>query len=599
MNTSVSARRKKAGLRIAAIALLTLGLALIACGAMGVGQTNYHAGMARISQEDWIDYVTGRRQVAPLTSEDYRGKNLKASGREKQRITDELKAATAFDKFVMPRRVLLLVLGGGAAAAGAGLLIASGPWSLAAALGGLGYLALLGYPLFSAFRWGLTDGAGRFSLAALGTALGRRGYFTGALFHSLLLAGAVTALSAALALGFRALLHKAHARLGGVSRFLLLLSAAAAPLMGAFAWSEVFPAWRGFLPCLLCLALPGTGWMLLALSGAEGAPLPKALRASGFLSGALLLFLRCFTDLGAPMLLGGGYMTLPVLLYEEITGSADNGKSLGAVLLLFSLIVSAAVYILWRVRVNRQSKGASLFLPEEAREEFAHGPAGWAFSALAAVCCGAPLLLAAGLSFLRNGAFTFQNYQEMIGQNGPLFLRTLVFTLLCALAAGGVGGLLASLARSHKSLWTALLKHLALFPQAIQGTALGAALLLAFSQRPLLLTGGWALLICASLLLAVPFPLRFSYLRAGTKGGLVRGACAGAAAAWLMLLNEWAAPLFLSGEGTSLAPLEMYRQMMFGQPGAACALAVALLAGSALALGAFLALRGKSGGQEN
>ena len=97
MRTRNAIRPRKTGIMLVGILLLVLGIVMAACGLMGKSQADYYARKTNLSAGEWIDYATGKTPAPELTEEDYRGRNLNASGRAKNTVLEQLQKVTGFD----------------------------------------------------------------------------------------------------------------------------------------------------------------------------------------------------------------------------------------------------------------------------------------------------------------------------------------------------------------------------------------------------------------------------------------------------------------------------------------------------------------------
>ena len=161
MRTRNAIRPRKTGIMLVGILLLVLGIVMAACGLMGKSQADYYARKTNLSAGEWIDYATGKTPAPELTEEDYRGRNLTASGRAKNAVLEQLQKVTGFDKAVMPLRYILIIIGILAVLGGAFLLISHDVWPMITVLAIIFYLVFLIYPLYMLLRQALMNSEGQ------------------------------------------------------------------------------------------------------------------------------------------------------------------------------------------------------------------------------------------------------------------------------------------------------------------------------------------------------------------------------------------------------------------------------------------------------
>ena len=134
MRTPNVIRPRKTGIMILGIVLLVLGIVVGALGLMGRSQADYYARKVKLSQGEFIEYATGKREVEPITEADYKGRNLTAAGKAKQTLNEQLAKVTELDRVIMPLRYPALIAGLILLAAGAWLLISHDVWPMVTVL---------------------------------------------------------------------------------------------------------------------------------------------------------------------------------------------------------------------------------------------------------------------------------------------------------------------------------------------------------------------------------------------------------------------------------------------------------------------------------
>ena len=64
------------------------------------------------------------------------------------------------------------------------------------------------------------------------------------------------------------------------------------------------------------------------------------------LAAALLVFMRSFADFGTPVLIGRGYTTFPVLIYNEYLGENGSDFHFAAAISIIAVLVTAVIFII-------------------------------------------------------------------------------------------------------------------------------------------------------------------------------------------------------------------------------------------------------------
>ncbi|AEH51173.1 ABC transporter permease [Pseudothermotoga thermarum] len=215
----------------------------------------------------------------------------------------------------------------------------------------------------------------------------------------------------------------------------------------------------------------------------------------GILSAWLLVFSQSMADFGNPLILGGRFQVLSVAAYLEITGSyrISHGSAL-AVLLLIPNLIAFFAQRYWLSRksyVTITGKPSSIKVLE---------PPWWVKMIFILICLVliAGILLIYGTVFIGSFTklwgvdhnFTLANYKYAFGRTT---LKYLIDTLLLASVAtpicGVLGILIAYLVARKEFPTRRLMEATALLGFAVPGTVFGIGYLLAFNDKPMVLTG--------------------------------------------------------------------------------------------------------------
>lgn len=228
------------------------------------------------------------------------------------------------------------------------------------------------------------------------------------------------------------------------------------------------------------------------------------LAAPGLANAFLLVFSCSLADFATPLVLGGhSFPVLPTQAYLQITGMYDfNG---GAALSFLLLIPALAVYALQNYWVSRKS-----FVTVSGKaggRSSIKGPG----LLIASVVTGTIVFITAFVVYLYaiifigsvvkvwgvDNSFTLENYHYVF----TFGMKAIKDTLLIACVATPLGGLLSVLIgyvckwlkiRGHKTLET-----VSLLNYTLPGTVVGIAYIIAFNDKPIILTGTVYILIAA------------------------------------------------------------------------------------------------------
>lgn len=211
-------------------------------------------------------------------------------------------------------------------------------------------------------------------------------------------------------------------------------------------------------------------------------------------------FTTVVTDYGVPMTVGGGYKTLPILMYEEVIGmlNFDKGSAFGAVLLFPAFIAFIADFF-----AKKRTQGDVMlkpFLPTENKLRDI-----WAYLLLSVIsaCVIMPILsfipVALSSNYPLDKSFTLANISLVFGvKRGAEYLRN---SLIIASLTSMVGVIIAFTtayftARVHR-IGTIVLHLLSIVSLAVPGIVLGISYVLLFNGC--FIYGTFAIMIVANI----------------------------------------------------------------------------------------------------
>jgi iron(III) transport system permease protein len=535
--------------------------------------------------------------------------------------------------------------------------------SVALALTG-GYLLLVIWPLVMVLVSSFTSGDA-FSLDGFATFFSSRLYY-GTLINSILVTVCVTVLALAVAFPLAYFMTMFRIRGARMVQMLILASMMSPPFIGAYSWilllgnngmitrlfMDIFgfkpPSIYGFAGIVLVLTLQLVpliftylmgAWRTIDVSLLEAA---ESMGVTGWrralkvitpllwptvLAGSLLVFVRAFADFGTPMLIGQGYRTVPVLIYSSFVGEVSTDRSFAAAVAVIVIMVTLAIFFVQKYLVGRQSFSMTALRSIEARRL-----PGWPGVAVHLYVYGflvlalAPLAVVVVSSFRNTlygqfvNGFSFNSYigsqRDILRYVGNTF--GIGITALAILVVVAV--LVAYLTVRRKGALSGALDTMTMVPYVVPGLVIGIALVTAFSQGPLVLTGSFAIMVIALTIRRLPYSVRSTTalmhqlnpsieeaaisLGASKFRTLVRvivpalapGILSGAVLSWVTIITELSTTLFLYNTSTQTLSLGIYTQVIRGELGTAAALSTLLLVLTMLSL---LLLMRLPGGQKD
>lgn len=234
----------------------------------------------------------------------------------------------------------------------------------------------------------------------------------------------------------------------------------------------------------------------------------------GVINAFLLVAINCFADFGNPKLIGGNYSLLAVEIYGEIINNEPGLASvMGVVLVIpalivfvvqnkllskgsYSTITGKPVSGLNRVKTSRKMD-IVLFIFNSVMALF--------ILAMFAIT----ILFAFTKNFGRDNTFTLSHITKMVfNPSSPAVLNSLVLSLISSILAVAFALVLAYVVVRKPFPGKRWLDFTAVLPIALPGTFVGLALIVAFSNGPIMLQGSAILIIVAMLLKQMPVGYR-------------------------------------------------------------------------------------------
>ena len=325
------------------------------------------------------------------------------------------------------------------------------------------------------------------------------------------------------------------------------------------------------------------------------------------LAGCVMVFMTALADFGTPMLLGEGYVVLPVLVYNEyMSESAVNPYMASA---LSVIIVSCSLLVLMFQKLvidKRNYMMSSLRPPQETKLH------GWK-----RVLMSLPIYVVVFLAFLPQIVVVCQsfversfsgmvkgvnlnNYRAILSRLGTNIRNTYVFSLVAIVFIVVVGILVSYVLVRKKGKVANLIDTLIMFPYVIPGSVLGIGLIIAFNRKPIVLVGTAAIMIISYVIRKLPYTVRsgtaFLYqmdpfveeasINLGvspmktfftvTARMMLPGVMSGAVLSWITCINELSSSIMLYSGKTSTIAVAIYQEVTRMSDGTAAALATIL-----------------------
>ncbi|MBQ4652179.1 MAG: iron ABC transporter permease [Oscillospiraceae bacterium] len=516
------------------------------------------------------------------------------------------------------------------------------------------FILFLVYPMFGLLKQSVISPEGEFGFNQFAKFFSKS-YYTDTIVNSMKVTLSVTAVALILGIPF-AYFYSFYKLKGAQLLFVLsILCCMSAPFIGAYSWimllgrsgvitefiKDVFGikigSIYGFKGILLVQSLKFFPLVFIYMNGAfknidntlmEASAnmgctgvsrlfkIVLALSMPTILAAALMVFMQAFADFGTPMLIGEGFQTFPVLIYNQYLGENGTDFNFAAALAVIAIIVTAIVFFFQKWATSRFKFSMNALHPVEKKE--AKGLGGFlmhAYCYLLTAIAFMPQLYIIYLSFRNcSGAifkpgYSLVNYEKAVDK---LLVRSITNTTVMGFSALAIiiiiAVLIAYLVVRRSSVVNNTIDTISMLPYIMPGAVIGLALLLAFAKKPFALGGTMAIMILALVIRRLPYTIRsatatlmqisMSIEEASISLGasklktfvkitvpmMANGIMSGAILSWVAIVTELSSSIILYNNKTITLTMSTYVAISRGNYGLAAAFAAILTVVTALSL---------------
>lgn len=336
-------------------------------------------------------------------------------------------------------------------------------------------------------------------------------------------------------------------------------------------------------------------------------------------AGAIMVFMTSLADFGTPMLIGEGYIVLPVLVYNEYMSEMGGNAHLASALSVIVVLCSTCVLLIQKYYVARKNYVMTALRPPKEME--VHGVKRalmTGFVMLITFIGIMPQIVVVLSSFIKAdftgfvGGFSLDNYATIIKRLGTNIRNTFAFSSIAIVIIILIGVLISYIIVRQKGITAQLMDLLIMFPYVIPGAVLGISLIVAFNKPPVILTGTAGIMIIAFVVRKLPYTVRSgsAFLQQMDKSVeeasinlgvspmktffkvtarlMMPGVLSGAILSWITCINELSSSVMLYGGKTSTISVAIYTEVVRNSLGTAAALASILTISTVISLLIFL-----------
>lgn len=435
---------------------------------------------------------------------------------------------------------------------------------------------------------------------------------------------------------------------------IVILCSMSAPFIGAYSWimllgrngvvtafikkmtGFVMPNIYGFNGILLVLSLQLFPLVFLYVSGALKNIDNSLLEASEnmgctgvkrffkvviplciptIIAATLLVFMRAFADFGTPLLIGEGYQTFPTVIYNAYFAETGSDHNFGAAVSVIGIVITAIIFL-----VQRWINGKFTFTMNamhSIERKKVHGVKAffinfycWFVVALAFL----PQVYVIYTSFLKTSGklfvkgFSLDSYKFAFTHLKKAIPNTFIIGLLALAIVIVLAILIAYLVVRRNNTLNKLIDTISMVPYIIPGSVVGIALVMAFSSKPLVLTGTVTIMIVALVIRRIPYTIRsstatlqqipISIEEAAISLGssklkafftitvpmMANGILSGAIMSWVTIITELSTAIILYNLKTVTLTIAVYTYVSRGNYGIAAAYATILTVSTIISL---------------
>ena len=329
------------------------------------------------------------------------------------------------------------------------------------------------------------------------------------------------------------------------------------------------------------------------------------LTAPTILAAALIVFMRAFADFGTPALIGEGYKTFPVLIYDSFLSEVGADYNFASAVSVLAIILTAAVFLVQKFATSRFKFTINSLHPIQKKNPKGVG------GVLMHVYCY--LLIAVSLlpqfyiivdSFrdykgqVAQATYSLSNYQNAIRKlMGRSIKNTLVISTLSLVIIIVIAVLIAYLVVRRSSALSHTVDTISMLPYIMPGAVIGIALILGFNTKYFSLTGTMTIMIIALVIRRMPYTSRSAtatmmqipisteeaaislgasklktFIRV-TVPQMTSGVVSGAILSFVSIITEMSSGIFLYNNSTITLTLNTYNNIGLGSYGTASAFA--------------------------
>ena len=521
-------------------------------------------------------------------------------------------------------------------------------WNIGAAIIFVLFLLFFIYPILNLLVSAFMSG-GSFSLAGFEKFFNPDYYYSATIFNSLKVSLSVMAISLVLGIPFSYFYTFYQIRGKKILFILCLLCTMSAPFIGAYSWIKMLGR-NGLITNFLSMlgiqvgSIYGFGGILLVQSlklfplvviymngafsnidntlleasenlGCKGIKrlfrVVMMLSMPTILAASLLVFMRAFADFGTPALIGEGYTTFPVLIYNAFLSETSTDYGFASAVSVIAIVFTGLVFMLQKAATSRFKFTISAMHPVQPKKpRGVRGALMYIYCYLLIAVALLPQVYIVFMSFMnynlagvRQPGWSLDNYARA---SRKFMLRSINNTLIISVVALAliivIAVVISYLTVRRSNPFHHLLDTISMLPYILPGAVIGIALLGAFNY-PIFNNGHfrisgtiWIMIIALAIrrmpftsrsatatIMQIPLSTEEAAISLGaselktfvrvTIPMMASGILSGAVLSWVSIITEMSASVMLYNNKSITLTVNTYAQIVGGNDGIAAAFA--------------------------
>lgn len=329
------------------------------------------------------------------------------------------------------------------------------------------------------------------------------------------------------------------------------------------------------------------------------------LTAPTILAAALIVFMRAFADFGTPALIGEGYKVFPVLIYDSFLGEVGADYNFASAVSVLAIILTAVVFLVQKYATSKFKFTINSLHPIQKKD--AGGVKGFFMHLYCYLLIAVALLPQCYIIYdsfrdykgqVVQGTYSFANYhnaaRKLLGRS---IKNTLVISVIALVVIIIMAIIIAYLVVRRSSALSHSIDTISMLPYIMPGAVIGIALIVAFNNQYISLTGTITIMVVALAIRRMPYTSRsatatmmqipISTEEAAISLGasklktfamitvpqMTSGIVSGAILSFVSIITEMSSGIFLFNNRTITLTLSTYNAITLGSYGTASAFA--------------------------